>query len=63
MGRAERVYSEQSRAGHRREEHLMPTPHEIRDSVRKDVTKLLPPFLKRVRCQNSPDLSSLPTVK
>jgi len=63
MGRAERVYSEQSRAGHRREEHLMPTPHEIRDSVRKDVRELLPPFLQRASRQSSPDLSSLPTVK
>jgi len=63
MRRAERVYFVEPRAEFSAHRHLMPTLHEIRDSVRKDVRGLLPPFLERVRLQNSPDLSSLPTVK
>ena len=63
MRRAERVYFVEPRAEFSAHRHLMPTLHEIRDSVRKDVKELLPPFLQRASRQSSPDLSSLPTVK
>jgi len=63
MGRAERVYLVESREKFSVRRHLMPTPHEIRDSVLRVVRKLLPPFLQQVSSQSSPDLSSLPTVK